>query len=111
MKFLFLLGKSPAEVHQDLEQGLQKHAPSYETVRRWMRRFREGRTSTDDESRSGRPVTATSLEVVERVAQLLDEDRRVTCEKVANSVNISPDPTRQIRKTEDHNQMGPSHAH
>ena len=61
-----------------------------------MRRFREGRTSTDDESRSGRPVTVTSPEVVERVPQLLDEDRRVTCKKVANSVNIPPNSVHRI---------------
>lgn len=96
IKFLFLLGKSPAEVHNDLEKGLQEHAPSYETVRRWMRRFMEGRTSTDDDPRSGRPLSATSHDVVRRVAQLLDEDRRVTCEEVANSLKISSDSAHRI---------------
>ena len=56
----------------------------------------EGRTSTDDDPHSGRLLSATSPDVVRRVAQLLDEDRRVTCEEVANSFNISPDSAHRI---------------
>lgn len=42
IKFLFLLEKSAAEVHQGLEECLQECAMSYETVRRWIRRSKEG---------------------------------------------------------------------
>ena len=40
-------------------------------------RFREGRLSIENDPKSGRPRTATDDQSVERVLQILEEDRRV----------------------------------
>ena len=73
-KFLILLSKSVTEYHQDSKEEFQKHVPPYESIRRWMKRLREGKTSTEDEIRSGRPPTATSPDLIEIVATQRFED-------------------------------------
>ena len=42
-----------------------------------------------DEARSGRPHEATDPYHIEKVKEVLDEDRRLTCDEVAESVGIS----------------------
>ena len=41
------------------------------TVQEWRKRFREGRTSTDDDDRSGSPVTATGEDEIEAVREAI----------------------------------------
>ena len=45
----------------------------------WFSRFKAGRTSTDDDERSGRPVSS----------QIIREDRRRTIDEVSMLVGIS----------------------
>ena len=52
------------------------------TISRWVQRFRAGRLSTENDLKSGRPRTLTDYQSVERVLQILEEDRRMTCEKL-----------------------------
>jgi len=59
------------------------------TISRWAQRFREGRLSTENDPKSGRPRTSTDDQSVERVLQILKEDRRMTCEEIAHSAGIS----------------------
>jgi len=41
----------------------------------WVSRFKAGRTSTDDDERSGRPVSSSTPEMIERVRQIIRVDR------------------------------------
>jgi len=59
------------------------------TISRWAQRFREGRLSIENDTKSGRPRTSTDDQSVERVLQIPDEDRRTTCEETAHSAGIS----------------------
>jgi len=59
------------------------------TISRWAQRFREGRLSIENEPKSGRPQTSTDDQSVGRVLQILEEDRRMTCEETAHSAEIS----------------------
>jgi hypothetical protein len=43
IKFNVLLGKSALECYKLLKEGLGTHAPSYETVRRWVNFINNGR--------------------------------------------------------------------
>ena len=79
-----------------MQQGLQDCCPSYETIRRWVKSFREGREDTADDHRSGRPITATSASVVEKVSNAIDKDRRLTTREVAEVVGISHDSAHKI---------------
>lgn len=89
MKFLFLQNKRPPQIHRELQEVLKDQAPSEPTVRKWFRLFQEGRTSVEDDQRSGRPVEAASPEKVQEVERLLAEDRRQTCKDLAEKSGIS----------------------
>ena len=55
----------------------------------WFSRFKAGRTSTDDDERSDRPVTSSTPEIIERVHQIILEDRRHIIDEVSMLVGIS----------------------
>jgi hypothetical protein len=59
IKFNVLLDKSALEGYKSLKEGLGTHAPSHETVRRWVNLIKNGREQTDDAPRSGAPTMAT----------------------------------------------------
>ena len=55
----------------------------------WFSRFKAGTTSTDDDESSGRPVSSSTPEMIERVRQIIREDRRRTIDEVSMLVGIS----------------------
>ena len=55
----------------------------------WFSRFKVGRISTDVYERSGRPVSSSTPEMIERVRQIIREDRRRTIDEVSMLVGIS----------------------
>jgi len=55
----------------------------------WFSWFKAGRTSIDDNERSGRPVSSSTPEMIERVHQIIREDRRRTIDEVSMLVGIS----------------------
>ena len=50
-------------------------APSYAQVKFWVGEFKRGRTSSEDEARSGRPLDATHKEMCKKVRDLVYSDR------------------------------------
>ena len=54
-----------------------------------MNRFKDGRETTEDDARIGRPVTATDEKTVAAIHQFIQEDRRTTVENVADKFAIS----------------------
>ena len=54
----------------------------------WFSQFKAGRTSIDDDERSGRPVSSSTPEMIERVRQIIREDRH-TIDEVSMLVGIS----------------------
>ena len=48
----------------------------------WFKRFKDGRASTDNNSRSRRPATAVNDENIERVNELIRGDRRLTVKDI-----------------------------
>ena len=65
--FFFLQGKAPKEIHAILTETLGEHAPSYDTVKNWVVRFKRGDFSTCDAPRPGRPKTVTTPEIIDRI--------------------------------------------
>jgi len=55
IKFFFLQGKAPKEIHVILRETLGEHAPLYATVRNWVAQLKRGDFSTCDSPRPGRP--------------------------------------------------------
>jgi len=55
----------------------------------WFSRFKAGRTSTDDDERSHRPVSISTPEMIESVRQIIRQDRPCTIDEVSMLVAIS----------------------
>ena len=82
-------GKTGQEIHYELTNVYGSSAPSYAQVKFWIGEFRRGRTSLEDETRSGRPSDATDEEMYNKVRDLVYSDRRVKVEEIANALHIS----------------------
>jgi len=76
IKFLFLQGKAPKEIHAILTERLGEHAPSYATFKNWVTQFKCGDFSTRDAPLPGRPKTVTIPEIIDQIHELILEDRR-----------------------------------
>ena len=57
-------------------------------IKEWYRRFKNGRTSVDSDSRSGRPSLITTPENIERVRLAIEGDRRLTGRELNNDLGI-----------------------
>ncbi|UYV73356.1 hypothetical protein LAZ67_10002830 [Cordylochernes scorpioides] len=64
----------------------------------WYKRFKEGREEAADNERSGRPSTSTTPEKVDKVLELVREDRRITVREVAEEAGILFGSTQSIMK-------------
>ncbi|KMQ83449.1 histone-lysine n-methyltransferase setmar [Lasius niger] len=64
-------------------------APSFATVKFWAAEFKRGRTSLVDDERSGRQKTATTTDNIEKVHQMVLDDRRIKVREIAEAVGIS----------------------
>ena len=89
IKFHVHLNMSPVKTHATLQEGLEGSCPSYETVQKWHKIFSGGSVNVEDAARSGCPSTATDDDHVTHVSVLLKEDRRLSCEELAQQVGIS----------------------
>ena len=55
IRFFFLQGKAPKEIHAIMTETLEEHAPSYATVKNWVVQFKRSDFSTCDAPRPGDP--------------------------------------------------------
>lgn len=68
---------------------LAGEAPSYATVKYWVREFREGRETTEDQHRTGRPASSVTQENITAVQDLVMSDRRFTIRHIASTLGFS----------------------
>jgi len=54
----------------------------------WYQRFKSGRTSIEDDPKSGRPPTSMDADHVEKVLAVIRQNRRLTVREVAAEVGI-----------------------
>ena len=74
---LYLKGKTGKEIHSELADVYGSSAPSHAQVKFWVGGFKRGRTSLEDEARSGCPLDATDEEMCKKVRDLVYSDRRI----------------------------------
>ena len=55
----------------------------------WVGEFKRGRTSLEDEARSGRPLDATDEDMCKKVRDLVHSDRRIQVEEIAQASGVS----------------------
>lgn len=89
IKFCFKLGKTATECYEMLKTAFGEQAMGHSQTFQWFSRFKAGRTSIDDDERSGQPVSSSTPEMIERVRQIIREDRRRTIDEVSMLVGIS----------------------
>jgi hypothetical protein len=73
-----------AKTHQMIKQAFGDDALGQTQTYDWFNRFKNGRTSIDDDERSGRPSTGTTPENVAKVREVIREDRRRMIQDVCN---------------------------
>ena len=59
------------------------------TVYEWHERFRSGRESVEDNERSGRPSTSKTDENINKVREMLANNRKLTIRELAEDLNIA----------------------
>ena len=89
IRYLYLKGKTGKEIHGELADVYGSSAPSYAQPKFWVVEFKRGRTSLEDEARSGRPLDATGEEKCKKVWDLVYSDRRIQVEEIAQALGIS----------------------
>ena len=89
IQYLYLKGKTGKEIHGQLADVYGSSAPSYAQVKFRVGEFKRGRTSLEDEVRSGRPLEATDEEICKKVRDLVYSDRRIQVEEIAQTLGIS----------------------
>ena len=87
IKYLHLKGMTASEIHDDMLTTLAESAPSYATVTRWIREFKRGRDSVEDDPRSGQPLIATTKDNLDLALQMAMQDRRISC-RISNTSDI-----------------------
>ena len=89
VKFYVQLGKSIQELTDDLLEVYGDEAMAPRTIRKWVQRFKEGRASTEDDPRAGRPSTSTTEDHVEEVRRMVHDDPKITTRTISRETNIS----------------------
>lgn len=75
-KFLVKRGKTNNEIRNELQLVYGTDTLKAATIKKLPKRFREGRMSTDDDPRDGRPSTARNAINRQRVEAFVKKDRR-----------------------------------
>ena len=81
--------ENATEYYKMLKTAFGEQAMGRSQTFQWFSRFKAGRTSTDHDERSGRPASISMPEMIERVCQIIREDRRHTIDEVSMLVGIS----------------------
>ncbi|GFX99804.1 HTH_48 domain-containing protein [Trichonephila clavipes] len=72
IKIDVLRERNAMECHSELVEALGNNALPYRTVARWIEKFQQGRVSTSDEQRTGRPVTVRTGSASAVIEQLMN---------------------------------------
>ncbi len=75
---------------------MEPNAPSYSTVVRWAKRFREGREDVNDEPRSDRPISKLTDTNIELVRQVINNDPHSTYDDIIVETFLSHDTIERI---------------
>ena len=96
IQYFHLKGLSPTNIKAELDSTLEESAPSFTTVKYWVAEFKRGRTSCEDEHRSGRPSEVAIPEMVKKIHKMVLGDRRLKVRELADMVNISKSAVHRI---------------
>ena len=81
--------KTAKIIFSALQEACSTYALSYSQVIRWMNEFKNGKECVQDAHRAGRTVMAKDSYNTEQLIRLSKSDRRITCEEMAQELEIS----------------------
>jgi transposase len=81
--------KDATEIHARISRHLGQAAVSKSTVEYWMRKFRLGQHSLEDEHRSGRPSSSNTDANIDTVRELERRNPRITYDEIERETGIS----------------------
>jgi len=70
---------------------LGEHAPSCATVKNWVAQFKRDDFFTCDAARLGQPKTVNTPEIIDKIYELILEDRLISAKSRAQQLGISRD--------------------
>jgi len=79
-----------------LQQAYGEDCLSRTQCHKWYQRFKSGRTSIEDDPKSGRPSTSMDDDHVEKVLAVIRQNRRLNVREVAEEVGICNSPCHLI---------------
>lgn len=79
-----------------MKEAYGENSLSRARVFEWCKRFFEGRESTEDDQRPGRPVFVSTLEKVTKINEIVCENRCVSIRMIAKTVNANKEIVRKI---------------
>lgn len=87
IKYLCKKNMTNTEIYDDLRATLGETAVKRTFVFQWAKRFKDGRSSVQDDPRPGRPVVANQ-KAIEKVEELISEDRRITYDDIKEKTGL-----------------------
>ena len=85
-----------ADIHHRLQRVYGDVCMGASSVRRWVKHFKDGNTSIQDQPRSGRPRTASTEPNKKRLDEIIKEDRRVTLDAIATKLGIGHNAVQEM---------------
>jgi len=96
VKFCVQLGKSATETYDLLKKVYSDKCLSCTQVFEWFKRFKEGREEIGHDQRHGRPSTPKTDANIEKVGEIVRQNRRLSILAVAELNNTDKETVRQI---------------
>lgn len=96
IKFNAKLGKTASETFRLMQQVYGDDCLSRTNVFLWHKRFLDGRVSLKDDKRDGRPISARTPEMIEKVRDFVANDRNASLKMMEEALNIGKETIRLI---------------
>ena len=87
VKFCVKLGKSATETYDMLKKVYGEQCLSHTQVFEWFKRFKEGKEEIGDDQRPGRPSTSKTDASIEKVGEIVRQNRRLSIRAVGELIN------------------------
>ena len=85
-----------ADIHHRLQHVHGDVCMGASSIRRWVKHFKDGNTSIQDQPHSGRPRTASTEPNKKRVDEIINADRRVTQDEIATKLGIGHNAVQEM---------------
>ena len=89
LKFCFKIGKTATESYKLLQQAFGDNAIKQTTAFEWFKKFKDGRQSVLDDVRIGRPVVVRQPAKIEKIRDMIYQNRRITIREIVEEMGVS----------------------